>query len=275
MRASVDLPQPDSPTTASVRPASMANDTPPTACRRAGSRISPREMEYTCRRSRASATGAALGRGGRSGHRAHDDTLWRCAPSLERAIRALGRPGGAHAAGLASWRSRARAASRSGSPSGKWQRTTPPAHGRSSGRWRHRWPGVVAAAGSEEAAAGPIVEAGHHARNGREAPLAGAALGHRRRAAPPCRGAAARRTARRRRAPRPPGPRTSRRRGGPFRTTTPMLCVTSTSAMPRSRCSPRSRSRICAWIVTSSAVVGSSAISSRGLQAIAIAIITR
>ena len=34
-------------------------------------------------------------------------------------------------------------------------------------------------------------------------------------------------------------------------------------------------SRICAWIVTSSAVVGSSAISSVGLQASAIAIITR
>ena len=57
--------------------------------------------------------------------------------------------------------------------------------------------------------------------------------------------------------------------------TTPMLCVTSTSAMPRSFCSPRSRSRIWAWMVTSSAVVGSSAISSFGLQAIAIAIITR
>ena len=37
----------------------------------------------------------------------------------------------------------------------------------------------------------------------------------------------------------------------------------------------RSNSRICAWMVTSSAVVGSSAISSRGLQAIAMAIITR
>ena len=35
------------------------------------------------------------------------------------------------------------------------------------------------------------------------------------------------------------------------------------------------RSRICFWIVTSSAVVGSSAISSFGSQAIAIAIITR
>ena len=54
-----------------------------------------------------------------------------------------------------------------------------------------------------------------------------------------------------------------------------MSWVISTSAMPRSRCSDISRSRICFWIVTSSAVVGSSAISSSGLQAIAIAIITR
>jgi hypothetical protein len=38
---------------------------------------------------------------------------------------------------------------------------------------------------------------------------------------------------------------------------------------------PRIRSRICAWMVTSSAVVGSSAISSLGLQASAMAIITR
>ena len=44
MRASVDLPQPDSPTTASVRPASIVNETPPTACRRAGSRSMPRRI---------------------------------------------------------------------------------------------------------------------------------------------------------------------------------------------------------------------------------------
>ena len=47
--------------------------------------------------------------------------------------------------------------------------------------------------------------------------------------------------------------------------TTPRSCVISMIAMPVSRCSSRSRSRICAWIVTSSAVVGSSAISSAGL----------
>ena len=45
--------------------------------------------------------------------------------------------------------------------------------------------------------------------------------------------------------------------------------------MPSSFCSDSRRSRICAWIVTSSAVVGSSAISRSGLHASAIAIITR
>lgn len=45
--------------------------------------------------------------------------------------------------------------------------------------------------------------------------------------------------------------------------------------MPVSACSRRISARICAWMVTSSAVVGSSAISSVGSQAMASAIITR
>ncbi len=49
----------------------------------------------------------------------------------------------------------------------------------------------------------------------------------------------------------------------------------STIAAPTRRLSSAIRSRICAWMVTSSAVVGSSAIRSLGLQASAIAIITR
>ena len=50
--------------------------------------------------------------------------------------------------------------------------------------------------------------------------------------------------------------------------TTPMSWVISTSAMPLLALQLAiSRSRICAWMVTSSAVVGSSAISSFGLQA--------
>ena len=46
--------------------------------------------------------------------------------------------------------------------------------------------------------------------------------------------------------------------------TTPRLCVTNRMPMPRSACSFCRRSRIWAWIVTSSAVVGSSAISKTG-----------
>ncbi|CFV99887.1 Protein of uncharacterised function (DUF1602) [Bordetella pertussis] len=57
--------------------------------------------------------------------------------------------------------------------------------------------------------------------------------------------------------------------------TTPMSWVMNTTPMRISSCSWRISCRICAWIVTSSAVVGSSAISSAGLQASAMAIITR
>ncbi len=46
-------------------------------------------------------------------------------------------------------------------------------------------------------------------------------------------------------------------------------------AVPASACSSRSRARICAWMVTSSAVVGSSAMSRAGALASAMAIITR
>ena len=47
------------------------------------------------------------------------------------------------------------------------------------------------------------------------------------------------------------------------------------TAMPNSSDRERISSRICAWMVTSSAVVGSSASSSFGSQASAMAIITR
>ena len=57
--------------------------------------------------------------------------------------------------------------------------------------------------------------------------------------------------------------------------TTPRSWVMRMIAAPLSSRSLRISSRICAWIVTSSAVVGSSAISSSGSQASAIAIITR
>jgi hypothetical protein len=57
--------------------------------------------------------------------------------------------------------------------------------------------------------------------------------------------------------------------------TTPIACVISMIAMPRRSFKLGEQVEDLAWIVTSSAVVGSSAISSFGLQASAIAIITR
>ena len=96
-----------------------------------------------------------------------------------------------------------------------------------------------------------------------------------RRTAPRCRGAAGWRTAARWWWSPPPCPRTSPRPGRPGPAITPRSWVTRITAMP-SRCRRSSiSSRICFWIVTSSAVVGSSAISSFGSQASAMAIITR
>ena len=57
--------------------------------------------------------------------------------------------------------------------------------------------------------------------------------------------------------------------------TTPRSWVTRITAMCRSRWSSASRSRIWAWTVTSRPVVGSSAMTRRGAQARAMAIITR
>jgi ABC-type dipeptide/oligopeptide/nickel transport system ATPase subunit len=57
--------------------------------------------------------------------------------------------------------------------------------------------------------------------------------------------------------------------------TTPRSCVIRITAESKSSLSLSINSRICAWIVTSSAVVGSSAISTSGLWTSAIAIIAR
>ena len=57
--------------------------------------------------------------------------------------------------------------------------------------------------------------------------------------------------------------------------TTPRSCVMRMIAMPSSFCRDFMRSKICAWMVTSSAVVGSSAIRISGSQASAMAIMTR
>ena len=57
--------------------------------------------------------------------------------------------------------------------------------------------------------------------------------------------------------------------------TMPMSCVMKITAVPSSCCILRMSSRICAWTVTSRAVVGSSAMSSFGFVISAVAIMTR
>jgi len=57
--------------------------------------------------------------------------------------------------------------------------------------------------------------------------------------------------------------------------TTPRLWLMNITAVPKSAVSFLMRSMICAWMVTSRAVVGSSAMSSSGLQDRAMAIMTR
>ena len=84
-------------------------------------------------------------------------------------------------------------------------------------------------------------------------------------------GSARRRTSRSRRPARRTAPRCDRRSAA----ATPRSWVTNRNDAPVSSHSRRISARICACTVTSSAVVGSSAITSDGLPAIAIAIITR
>ena len=57
--------------------------------------------------------------------------------------------------------------------------------------------------------------------------------------------------------------------------TTPKSWVMNSTPVPRRSCSSRISRRICAWVVTSSAVVGSSAISSAGSSTSAAAIMMR
>ena len=81
-----------------------------------------------------------------------------------------------------------------------------------------------------------------------------------------CRDAAGCRTAPRPAPPRPCGRHTSPRRARAVSATTPRSWVISTMAVPVFSLRSSIRSRICAWMVTSSAVVGSSAISTCGSQ---------
>ena len=133
----------------------------------------------------------------------------------------------------------------------------------------------VGAARMEAAAAGKRGRRRHAPGDRRTAARASRGPSARPRAAAAYTGDAARGRAPRRAPPRRPGPHTSRPPGRPCAAITPISWVISRIAVPAARPRSRIRARICAWIVTSSAVVGSSAIRRRGRQAIAIAIITR
>ena len=231
-RASVDLPEPDSPTTASVRPASSANETPASAFTVAGGRKAPREADVVARE----------------------------APGFERR------------------RSRARPLQRGGLRDAVLERRV----AERSAEARRRAAGRDAAAGVERemrsAARTGSLRAGRTGPAPRRESRAGGAPSPApaaRRAARRCRDGADRRRDRACALASTCWPAYWTMTRSAVSATTPMSWVMRTSPMPVSRRSASSRSRICAWMVTSSAVVGSSAIRSFGRQASAMAIITR
>ena len=135
----------------------------------------------------------------------------------------------------------------------------------------------IRAAAGEVAAAHLADQRRHHAGDGAELLAAPRRAGHRNAGEQPARIGMRRRREDRLRACRspPPAPAYITATRVAMRATMPRSCVISTSPMANSRCSSASRCRICAWMVTSSAVVGSSARISEGPHISAMAIITR
>ncbi len=229
-RPVVDLPQPDSPTSASVSPAASAKLTSSTACTTAPSRAEP-----------AAAHGKVLDQASTAKQLAH---AARTRLHLERRVPAARDSGprplrpAAAACGAALVGRRTGSAARSGSPGARRADRAPAPRSRAAVPARDAaWESSPAARWCTDAA------------DARTDP------------------------------PRRPSPRCARNTSPPRRAassaTTPRSCVMRMIAVPVSSRSCRMSSRICAWIVTSSAVVGSSAMSSRGRHASAIAIIAR
>ena len=240
-RPSVDLPQPDSPTRPSVSRSRTSKETPSTACTTPTCRRStPVPCTGKCRTtSRACRSGSPVTsrppRRSSSGGAARDAR--RAGGDRRRGDRR--RPGRSAAA--------ARSSARSGT--GSVRRRRIPATSRRARRAPLRWPSAARAAGDRCAGSN--------------------------RAAPTCTGAADRARIWRVVPCSTTRPAYITITRSATSATTPRSWVISTTADDDSRRSVRIRSRICAWMVTSSAVVGSSAISTRGLHERAIAIITR
>ena len=117
------------------------------------------------------------------------------------------------------------------------------------------------AAEPERAAAAELRRIGRRAADlAQRLAVLGRRAGQRARAAPPCTDACGRAKMSRVEACSTIRPAYMTATRSTSRATTPRSCVTQTTAIPVSACSVSTSSRICCWIVTSSAVVGSSAI---------------
>ena len=250
-RPVVVLPQPDSPTSDSVSPRSTSKSRPSTA------RTAP---------------------------------TWRC--------RSPRRTGKCFSSPLATAAGRARRAVPGSARAGSVTATPPPprpgsgAAGRRRGGRRPGGPAPTSRSSGRSVSASPPVSSRSGSAGGTGSPAAGRAGSAGCRGSAPAGPAAPCRSA----APTPAGPTCRGARGrkhpraGPYSTprpayitrmssatsaTTPRSWVMSMTAESNSACRSRIRSRICACTVTSSAVVGSSAISRSGLYASAMAIIAR
>ena len=248
-RASVDLPQPVSPTRPSVSPWRTSSDTPSTAVQhrpvaRPGARRGPgtpcatstrlRSGTLACRTSRAVTSARLDGR--------------------VLAVRSLLRSAGSQ---HADWCC--------GSPSDAGAAAAPR---RGTGRTRSGQRGANGQPGGRLIRLGGVPGIGVSRLAPPARPAASAA-------GPRCRGGGGGRRCSRRGACSITAPAYITTTSSAISATTPRSWVIRMIAVPNSRCSRRITSSTCACTVTSSAVVGSSAISSAGLSAIAIAIITR
>ena len=271
----VDLPEPDSPTRPTVSPGAMSKLTPSMAggaCRA----LRPRAVaddEVADLQGRGDDRGSARpGRGRRGRSSGHSSGRGGLVGARARAARpapgAISAP--ASSAPQVTWAP--------ASSSTRMHSTEPSPWAGSAGNGTVHFSCDELAAAGEAAAGRPGAGRGHGAGDGREphrAPARRRARAGSPRAAPSCTGAAGRPARPRRCRTRRPAPAYMTATSSQMSATTPRSWLTMTTDRPVSRTRARSRLRISACTVTSSAVVGSSAISSFGCPVSARAIATR
>ena len=246
-RPNVDLPQPDSPTSPTVSPPNRSRLTPSTACTRATSRwISvPSLIGKYFLTSRAESSGSpppfSLTPTPRPAARRREPrSCCFCSTVRKQASRCSRRPRASSIGSSVAAVERVRAARRG---------TRQPA---GSASIDGGWPGIVESRRDLGRSSRGIEPSSPH--------VYGCCGLRNTRASCPA---------------RPSGPAYITTTRSAMSATTPMSCVIRTMAESNSWRSRLISSRICAWIVTSSAVVGSSAISRSGLHDRPMAIITR